>query len=109
MQHNLRLIQFLLDLHNAIRLLRILIFHNVFFKLGKVEGRVGIGEGGSGVARQKFIHYLRQKLMSDESRVVGITDYDSGNTFGTTVGVKCVSWKGSVNDRPRVPVSNLTF
>ena len=110
MQHNFCLIEFFLDLHNAIRLLRILVFHNVFFKLGKVEGGGGVCEGGSWVARQKFIDYLGKKLMSDESRVIGIANYDSGNSFGTTVGVKSVSWKeGQEMLDQRVPGSKLTF
>ncbi len=33
MQHNLRLIQLLLNLHNTIRLLRILILHNIILQL----------------------------------------------------------------------------
>lgn len=35
MQHDLRLIKFLLDLHYTVRLLRILIFLEIFFELWK--------------------------------------------------------------------------
>jgi len=49
MQHDLRLIQLLLDLHYTIRLLRILILDDIVLKFGKGEGRVGIGPGGARV------------------------------------------------------------
>ena len=39
-QRNLRLIELFLDLHNAVCLLRILIFHDVFFQRRKLD-RVG--------------------------------------------------------------------
>ena len=38
-QHNLGLVQLLLNLHDAISLLRILVLHNVFFELREVEFR----------------------------------------------------------------------
>lgn len=90
MQHNLRLIQFFLNLHNAICLLRVLVFYNVFFELGKVKGWVGVSEGRSWVARQEFIDYFGEKLMGHEGRVVGIADYYSGNSFSATIGVECI-------------------
>ena len=93
MQHNLRLIQLFLDLHNAICLLGILVFHNVFFELGEVEGGIGVSESGSWVARQKFIDHFGEKLMGYEGRVVGIADYYSGNSFSATVSVECVGLK----------------
>lgn len=42
-QHDLCLIQLLLDLHDTVRLLRVLVFHNVVLQFGKAErrGRVG--------------------------------------------------------------------
>ena len=48
-QHNLSLVQFLLDLHNAIRLLRILVFHNIILQLWKTKCRTAIGPGGAGM------------------------------------------------------------
>ena len=32
--------------------------------------------------------------MCDKGRVVGITDYDSGNAFCATIGMECVGWNG---------------
>lgn len=50
MQHNLRLVQLLLDLHDAVRLLRILVLDDVIPQGGEIERRGARYEGGARVA-----------------------------------------------------------
>lgn len=93
MQDNLRLVQLLLDLHDTVRLLRVLVFHNVFFEGREREGlRVRRGVGSSGVAGQKLVDDFGEELMGDEGGVILVADYYSGDAFGAAIGVECVGW-----------------
>lgn len=90
MQYDLRLIQLLLDFHDAVRLLWILILLDVLFKLGKGKCGIGIRKGGAWVSGEKFIDHFGEELMGNEGGVVGVTDYYACDAFGATVGVECV-------------------
>ena len=56
MQHNLRLIQLLLDLQDTVRLLWVLVLVDVFLELWKREwGRIRACEGGARIAGEKLV------------------------------------------------------
>lgn len=63
MQHNLRLIQLLLDLHDAVRLLRILILDDIFLQGWEIERRGSVHERGSGVAGEEFVDDFGEELV----------------------------------------------
>lgn len=91
MQHNLGLVQLLLDLHDAVRLLRVLVFHEVFFERRKGQRwRVGGGEGGAWVFGQELVDDFGEQLVRDERGVVLVADDDAGDAFGAAVGVEGV-------------------
>ena len=75
--------------------MRILIFLEVSLELWKGQARVGIGEGGTRILGDKFVDDFGKQLMCNKGRIVGITDYDSGDTFGTAIGMECVGWNGT--------------
>lgn len=111
MQHNFGLVQLLLNLHDAIRLLRILIFDNVVFQLRVRELVVGIraGEGGAGMSGQELIDHFREQLMRHQGGVVVVGDDDAGDALGASVGVECVGWKGSQSPSPNNAEDEPTF
>lgn len=91
MQHNFRLVQLLLNLHDTIRLLGVLILGQIIFQRGEVElGRVGGGEGAAGVAGEEFVDDFGEDLVGDEGGVVVVGDDDGGDAFGAAVGVEGV-------------------
>jgi len=94
MQHNLRLIQLLLNLHNAIRLLRILVLDNIILQFREAERRVRVGEGGARVRGEEFVDYFGEQLVGDERGVVLAADYDAADSFGAGVGVEGVVCEG---------------
>ena len=65
MQDDLRFIQFLLNLHDTIRLLRILVLQYVFLQLRESEGWGAVGERGPWVLIEKFVHDFGEKLVGD--------------------------------------------
>lgn len=65
MQHNLCLIQLLLNLHNTIRLLRILVLHDIILQLREIQCRVRVREGGAGVRGEEFVDDFREQLVRD--------------------------------------------
>ncbi len=90
MQYNFRFVQFFLNFHYAVCLLRILIFLEVFFELWERKVGVGAGEGGARVAGEELIDDFGKQLMCYKGRIVGIANDDSGNTLCTTIGMECV-------------------
>lgn len=92
-QHNLRLIQLLLNLHDAVRLTRILEFDDVFLQLverARVLARARIRKGRPGVFGEELVDHLRQQLVRNKCRIVTVRDDDTSHTFGPAVGVECV-------------------
>lgn len=93
MEYDLGLVQFLLDLHNAVGLARILVLGDIFLELGQ---RAGVfAEGGVGPRRarvfgEELVDDLGKQLMRHESRIVTVGDDDTGHTFGPAVCVECV-------------------
>lgn len=65
MQHNLRLVQLLLDLHDAVRLLRILVLNNIIPQGGEIERRGARHEGGARVAGEEFVDDFGEELVGD--------------------------------------------
>ncbi len=76
-QHDFSLIQLLLNLHDAVRLLWILILDDVLFELR--EGDIGIrrGEGTPWILGQKLIQDFGEQLMSGQGGVVLVGDDDA--------------------------------
>jgi len=90
-QHNLCLVQLLLNLHDTVCLLWVLVFDNVVFQLGVAECVfAGAGEGGAWVFGEKLVADLGKELMGDQLGVLFVGDYDAADTFGPAVGVECV-------------------
>ena len=93
MQHNLRFIQLLLNLHDTVRLLRILVLDDVFFQGREIEGWGGVCEGGAGVAGEEFVDDFGEELVGNQGWVVGVADDDAGDAFSAAVGMKGVSYR----------------
>ena len=90
MQHNLRLIQLLLDLHNAIRRMRVLILDNILLQLRERQLLVAVLECGFGVPAEELVDDLAEQLVRDEGGVFLVGDDDAGDTFAAAVGVEGV-------------------
>ena len=69
MQHDLRLIKLLLNLHNTICLRRVLVLYDVILELGEGEGRRGVSPGGTWVLCEELVDDFGQKLVGYERRV----------------------------------------
>ena len=91
-QHNLRLVELLLYLHDAVCLLRVLVFCQVVAQLGEGEGRLARGPGGARVAGEELVDALAEELVGDEGGVLMVGDYDATDAFGAAVGVEGVVW-----------------
>lgn len=93
MKHNLRLIQLLLNLHNAVRLTRVLELDNVVLQLrqrARVLARRRVRKARPGVFSQELIDNLRQKLVRNERWVIAVRNDDTSHAFGPAVGVERV-------------------
>lgn len=97
MQYNLSLIQLLLNLHNTIRLLRILIFDNVLFELWEGQGRVRGREGSARISRKKLVDDFGEQLVRYKGWIVVVTDDDTGDAFGPSIDVEGIGY-GQVSD-----------
>jgi hypothetical protein len=71
-QHDLRLVQLLLDLHDAIRLLRVLVLHDVILELWERERGVRVCPRGARVLSQELVDDLGKELMGYKRGVVVI-------------------------------------
>ena len=92
-QHNLGLIQLLLNLHNTVGLLRVLVLHNVFLQLR--QGACALAQGRvrprcAGVLCEELVDDLGKELMGNQRRVIAVGDDHTGHTLGPAVSVKCV-------------------
>ena len=90
MQHNLRLVQLLLNLHNTIRRLRILILLQILLELRKRHLGVRIRPTTPWKFAEKLIHNLAEQLVRYERRVLVVGDDYCGYAFGPRVGVEGV-------------------
>jgi hypothetical protein len=94
-QHDLGLIQLLLDLDDAVRLRRVLVLGDVLFQLGEGERGLALGEGGvggAGVLGDELVDDLGEDAVGDHGRVLVVGDYDAADAFCAAVGVECVFW-----------------
>lgn len=94
MQHNLRLVQFLLDLHDAVRLSRVLVFDDILVELRQLQDRFALGPFRPCVCRQELVNDLREQLVRDELGILVVGDDDAGDAFGATVDVESVRYGG---------------
>ena len=97
MQHNLSLVEFLLNLHDAVCLFGVLVFGNVVFKFGKGNrcrrGRRGaVGPFGARMLGKKLVDDFGQELVGDESGIFVVGDYDAGDAFGAAVRVEGIGY-----------------
>ena len=93
MQHHLRLIQLLLDLHQTIRILRVLVLGDVFLEFGeddRVLGGEG-AEGGDGVFGEEVVEDAGEELVGDHAGVFLVADDDAADAFGAGVAVHDVA------------------
>lgn len=81
MQYNLGLVEFLLDLHDAVGLPRILVLDNVLIELGQHQGRRALGPFSACVRRQEIIDHLREQLVRDELGVLVVRYDDAGDAL----------------------------
>ena len=94
MQHNLGLVELLLDLHDAVCLLRILVLDDILLELGKRQCGVGRRPRGARVLGQELVDDLREQLVRHQRRVVVVADYDAGDALhAAPVRVECVVCK----------------
>ena len=89
-QDNLCLVQLLLDLHDAVGGVRVLVLDNVLFESRERQLGVGVGKGRARVARQELVEDLGQQLVGDEGGVFLVGDDDGGDTLAAAVGVEGV-------------------
>lgn len=89
-QHDLGLIQFLLDLHDAVGLLRVLVLDNVFLELGVRARGIGGGEDIARVLVQELVDDFGEELVGNEGGVFVVGDDDAGDTLGAAVRVEGV-------------------
>lgn len=92
MQHNFGLIQFLLNLHDAVCLMRVLVFDNIFLERRKIERGRRIGECGARILGQELVDHFGEQLVRDQTGVVRVTDYDSCNALRAAVGMECMRY-----------------
>lgn len=87
MKYDFRLIQLLLDLEDAVHLVRVLVGLDVGLQRGEGD-RFPRGTSVR-VEGEEFVKSLGKDLVSGERRVLVITDDDTGDTLGARVYVEC--------------------
>lgn len=89
-QDNLGLVELLLDLHDAVGLLRVLVLGEVVAQLG--HGQLGLARGprGARVLGEELVDALAEELVGDEGGVLVVRDDDAADALGAAVGVECV-------------------
>ena len=93
MQRDLGLVQLLLDLHDAVRLLRILVLDDVLVERREADGAGGrVRPRGPRVRRQELVQQLAEQLVRDQRRVLVVGNDDACEAFGAAVGVEGVGW-----------------
>jgi len=89
-ENNLGLVEFLLDLEDAVGLLGILVLGEVLLQFGHGESGCAGCPTGAGVLGEELVDDLAEKLVSHEGRILVIGDNDAADTLGTAVGVESV-------------------
>lgn len=90
MENDLSLVKLLLNLEDAIGLLRVLVLCEVLLQLGHGESGCAGGPAGAGVLGEELVDDLAKKLMCHKGRVLVIGDDDTADTLGAAVGVESV-------------------
>lgn len=93
MENNLGLVELLLDLEDAVGLLRVLVLGEVLLQLGHGEGGCSGCPTGAGVLGEKLVDNLAEKLVSHEGRVLVVGDDDAADALSTAVGVESVVYR----------------
>lgn len=92
MQHDLGLIQLLLDVRDGVHLARVLVGLQVFAQRGELDVPV-LGRArdlGGGLLGQKVVDDLGQDLVGRQLGVV-LGDDDARNALGAGIAVECVA------------------
>jgi hypothetical protein len=87
LHQDLGLVELFLDLHDAVRVLRVLVLCNVVLELGPLD-LDAVLEAGDGVLGEELIDELGQDLVRDEARVLAVADDDAGDTLAAAVDVE---------------------
>ena len=105
MQRNLRLVEFLLYLHDAVRLRRVLVLDNVLLELRKRDALLwGVCERGARVLREELVDDLGEELVRHEGRVFVVRDDEASHAFAAAIGVEGVCWFFHVSFADRILV-----
>ena len=90
-KHNLGLIEFLLDLHDAVGGVRVLVLDNVLLELGEGQLCIRVCKGRARVSRQELVEDLGEQLVGDEGGILVVGDDDAGDALAAAVGVEGVA------------------
>ncbi|KAK1256283.1 hypothetical protein MKX07_008542 [Trichoderma sp. CBMAI-0711] len=89
-QHNLGLVELLLDLHDAVGLLGVLVLGEVVPELGEGQDGLAGGPRGARVLGEELVDDLAEELVRDEGGVLVVRDDDAADALGAAVGVEGV-------------------
>lgn len=89
-QHNLSLVKLLLDLHDAVGLLRVLVLFEVVLQLGEGQDRLASGPRGARVLGEELVDDFAEELVGDQGGVLVVGDDDAADALGAAVGVESV-------------------
>lgn len=89
-QHNLGLVELLLDLHDAVGLPGVLILGEVVLELGHDQGGLAGGPRRARVLGEELVDDLAEDLVRDERGVLVVRDDDAADALCAAVGVKSV-------------------
>ena len=91
MQHDLRLVQLPLHLHNTVRLVRILVFHHILLQLRvRYPCHRRRRERRPGVRGEELVDDLGEELVRDERGVLRVGDDEAADPLRGAVGVEGV-------------------
>lgn len=89
-QDNLGLVELLLDLEDAVGLLRVLVLLEVLLQLGHGDGGRSRGPGRPRVLGEELVDDLAEELVGYEGRILLVGDDDTADALAAAVGVECV-------------------
>lgn len=91
-QDNLGLVKLLLNLHDAVGLLRVLVFFEVVLQLGEGQDGLASGPRGARVLGEELVDDFAEELVGDQGGVLVVGDDDAADALGAAVGVESVVW-----------------